>query len=81
MKNQFNINKLIENKLSNTSHSKQDIQNIVDSYTRDNISDKEMTEWLKAVCLNGMNLKETVNYTTAMINSGKTVNPVTKVCE
>ena len=33
-----------------------------------------MTEWLKAVCLNGMNLKETVNYTSAMINSGKTVN-------
>jgi len=70
----LDINKLIQNKLSNTSHSKQDIEYIVEAYTRDNISNKQMTEWLKAVCLNGMNLKETVNYTTAMINSGKTVN-------
>ena len=70
----LDINKLIQNKLSNTSHSKQDIEYIVEAYTRDNISNKQMTEWLKAVCLNGMNLKETVNYTSAMINSGKTVD-------
>jgi len=70
----FNINKLIQSKVSNNPHSKEDIQYIVEAYTRDNISDKEMSKWLKAVCLNGMSLKETVNYTSAMINSGKTVN-------
>ena len=70
----FDINKLIQDKLSNTPHSKQDIEYIVDTYTRDNISNKQMTEWLKAVCLNGMNLQETISYTSAMIHSGKTVN-------
>jgi len=32
-----------------------------------------MTEWLKAVCLNGMDFQETISYTNAIINSGKKI--------
>ena len=74
MKNKIsNIDKLIEAKVSNASHSKKDIKYIVDSYTRENISNKKMTAWLKAVYSNGMDLDETINYTNAIINSGKKV--------
>ena len=66
------INKLIKDKSSNKSHSKKDIEYIVDSYTKENISDHQMSMWLKAVYLNGMDFQETINYTNAIINSGKT---------
>ena len=67
------INELIKVKSSNTSHSKKDIEYIVDSYTKSNISHLEMSMWLKAVYSNGMDFKETINYTNAIINSGKKI--------
>ncbi len=74
MKNKTsNIDTLIQTKISNGSHSKKDIKYIVDSYTRGNISNKKMTAWLKAVYFNGMDLDETINYTNAIINSGKKI--------
>ena len=67
------MDNLIKSKTSNIPHSKEDIEYIVNSYTRGIISDKQMTRWLKAVCLNGMDSKETINYTDAIINSGERV--------
>ena len=70
---EFDIDCLIESKVSNISHTKEDIQYIVNSYTNGNISDKKMANWLKAVYINGMKLEETLNYTDAIVNSGKKV--------
>ena len=67
------INKLIKNKDAAISHSKEDIKYIVDSYTAGNISDSQMTKWLKAVHSKGMNFQETINYTNTVINSGKKI--------
>ena len=72
-KNIVDINELIKIKSSKTSHSKKDIEYIVDSYTKENISNFEMSRWLKAVYSNGMDFKETINYTNAIINSGKKI--------
>ena len=67
------MDNLIKSKTSNIPHSKEDIEYIVNSYTRGIISDKQMSRWLKAVHLNGMDSKETINYTDAIINSGERV--------
>ena len=67
------INKLIKNKDAAISHSKEDIKYIVDSYTAGNISDSQMTKWLKAVYSKGMDFQETINYTNTVVNSGKKI--------
>ena len=70
MKTFFN---LINDKESNQAHSKQEIHYIVNSYTDGEIKDDAMTSWLKAICLNGMNFSETINYTDSIISSGKRI--------
>ena len=67
------INKLIKNKDAAISQSKEDIKYIVDSYTAGNISDSQMTKWLKAVYSKGIDFQETINYTDTVINSGKKI--------
>ncbi len=66
----FNINMLVNDKASHKEHSSSEIDYIVNSYLTDKISDNEMTSWLKAIFNNGMNIDETIAYTSAIINSG-----------
>lgn len=69
----FNINNLINDKLSAKIHSEAEIDYIVKSYLNNNFSDQKMTKWLKAVFINQMNIEETAFYTKSIINSGETV--------
>ena len=69
----FNINNLINDKLSAKIHSEAEIDYIVKSYLNNNFSDQKMTKWLKAVFINQMNIEETAFYTKSIINSGKKV--------
>ncbi len=69
----YNINNLINDKLSAKIHSEAEIDYIVKSYLNNNFSDQKMTKWLKAVFINQMNIKETAFYTKSIINSGETV--------
>ena len=64
------IESLIKDKLNLKTHNISDINYIVNSYLTDKISDNEMTSWLKAIFNNGMNIDETIAYTSAIINSG-----------
>ena len=68
------IQKLINDKNNNVSHSKSEINYIVNAYLSNEISDRSMTEWLKAVIKSNMNFEETVSYTDAIINSGSYLN-------
>ena len=63
------IQKSINDKNNNVSHSKSEINYIVNAYLSNEISDRSMTEWLKAVIKSNMNFEETVSYTDAIINS------------
>jgi thymidine phosphorylase len=67
------FSELIKEKKINKSHSKEEIDYIVNSYTSGKIQDDMMAKWLKAICENSMNFDETVNYTNSIINSGKRV--------
>ena len=64
------IESLIKDKLNFKNHNTSDIDYIVNSYLNNKISDVEMTSWLKAIFNNGMNIDETIAYTSSIVNSG-----------
>jgi len=68
-----NIQSLIEDKLNRKNHISSDIDYIVNSYLNNHISDEVMTQWLKAIFNHGMNIDETIAYTSSIINSGKKI--------
>ena len=64
---------LIKNKQAGLNHNKKEIEFIVNNYTKNIIPDYQMSAWLMAVYLNGMNIEETKNYTETIINSGEKI--------
>ena len=50
--------------------TKEEINFIVEGFTNGTIPDYQMSAFLMAVCLKGMNLQETIDLTMAMVNSG-----------
>lgn len=61
---------LINKKKNRGALSKEEIEFIVKGYTSGEIPDYQMSAFLMAVCLNGMNHEETLNLTVAMASSG-----------
>jgi len=64
---------LIKNKQNFLEHSEEEIEFIVNGFTKEEIPDYQMSAWLMAVYLNGMNPTETANYTKSLTNSGKRI--------
>ena len=64
---------LIKNKQNFLAHSKQEIEYIVNGFTKNKIPDYQMSAWLMAIYLNGMNEIETANYTKSLVNSGEKI--------
>ena len=64
---------LIKNKQNSLEHSEQEIESIINGFTKNEIPDYQMAAWLMAVYLNGMNPTETANYTKSLTNSGKKI--------
>lgn len=61
---------LINKKKNNEYLTTQEIEYIIEGYTKGTIPDYQMSAFLMAVCLNGMNHEETAALTVAMANSG-----------
>ena len=61
---------LINKKKNRGVLTKEEIEFIVTGYTKGSIPDYQMSAFLMAVCLNGMNHEETAALTVAMANSG-----------
>ena len=70
----FDINTLIKNKIYNKNHTAKEIDYIVNSFVENQITNNQMTEWLKAIYNNGMSIDEATSYTNSIINSGEKVN-------
>ena len=70
---------LITKKKHGESLTKEEINFIVDGFTKGTIPDYQMSAFLMAVCLKEMNLQETIDLTMAMVNSGDTLDlsPIT----
>ncbi|MDE5583900.1 MAG: thymidine phosphorylase [Ruminococcus sp.] len=54
--------------------SDSEINQLVNGYTTGKITDYQMSAWLMAVCLNGLSERETLSLTTAMRDSGETLD-------
>ena len=63
----------IKKKQKKLNYSKEEIQLIINQYTNNNIPDYQMSAWLMAIYLNGMNIKETTYYTEALVQSGEKI--------
>lgn len=66
----MNIISIIEKKASKKALSRKEIEFVVNGFTNGSIADYQMSSLLMAIKLNGMNLKETVDLTRAMLHSG-----------
>ncbi len=61
---------IIRSKKKKIPLSKKEIEYVVQGYINGSIPDYQMSALLMAICFNGMNYKELLNLTIAMINSG-----------
>ena len=61
---------MINKKKYNCKLSKEEIEFIINGYTNGEIPDYQVSAFLMAVCLNGMDNDETIALTLAMANSG-----------
>jgi pyrimidine-nucleoside phosphorylase len=65
---------LIEKKREGGELSAEEIEFLIDGFTRDAIPDYQMSAWAMAVFFRGMTAAETQNLTTAMMNSGRVLD-------
>ena len=66
----MNIISIINKKASKKALSRKEIEYVVNGFTNGSIADYQMSSLLMAIKLNGMNKKETVDLTRAMLYSG-----------
>jgi len=67
----MNMYDLINKKKNRGELTKEEIEFIVNGYTKGEIADYQMAAFLMAVCINKMTHEETANLTLAMANSGE----------
>lgn len=70
----MNINEIIAKKRDGKILSSKEIEYVIQGYTKAEIPDYQMSALLMAIFIQGMNHDETLALTTAMLNSGDTVD-------
>ena len=70
----MNILNIIDKKRLNEELTKEEITFFINEYTQNNIPDYQASALLMAICINGMTPREIVDLTTAMVNSGETLD-------
>ncbi len=68
------VTDLIRKKRDGAELQRNEIEFLVDGYTRDEIPDYQMSAWLMAVLLRGMTRAELAALTESMLNSGQVLN-------
>ncbi len=70
MERKYNIVSIIRKKRESQSLSKEEIRFLIDSYTADEIPDYQISSFLMAAFLNGLNDEESAALTESMLHSG-----------
>lgn len=65
---------LIKKKRDGGSHSQEELRFIIDAYVRGDIPDYQISAWLMAAFLNGLDDEELMYFTQALAHSGETMN-------
>lgn len=68
------MNEIILKKKNKLELSKEEINFVIDGYTKGTIPDYQVSSLLMAIVLNGLNDDETTNLTMAMMNSGQIID-------
>jgi len=74
MDTKYNIVSLIRKKRDGKTLEKEEIQHLINLYTADKIPDYQISAFLMAAFLNGMNDEESAAFTEAMLHSGEIVD-------
>jgi len=70
----MNPSSLISQKQHGISASEADLKSFIYRYVKGGVSDSDMTEWLKAVMIHGMNSDELKGFIRIMVESGEQMN-------
>ncbi|MBY0403029.1 MAG: thymidine phosphorylase [Cyanobacteria bacterium] len=70
----MNIIQIIDRKRRGHIHSEAEIQGLVTSMTQGTIADYQVSAWLMAACIQGLNLDETAWLTKAFVESGSVLD-------
>ncbi len=70
----MNIIDIILKKKNNEELTKEELAYVINNYVEGNIPDYQVSSLLMAIVLNGMSLKETIDLTDVMLNSGETID-------
>ena len=70
----MNVNELLRKKRVAQKLTGEEISFLVDGYTAGKIPDYQVSAFLMAVCLNGMDRNETAALTKAMLYSGEVID-------
>lgn len=68
------VYEIISKKRDGEKLSKEEIDFFIDGYTKEKIPDYQMSAFLMAIFLNGMDIDETANLTLSMMRTGKTLD-------
>jgi len=74
MKGSFNPVPMIRSKRDGEAHSDEDIAAFIEQFTAGGVADYQMSAWLMAAFVRGLNDQETVALTFAMLRSGKVLH-------
>lgn len=74
MDSKYNIVSIIRKKRDGQTLEKEEIQHLINQYTADEIPDYQLSAFLMAAFLNGLNDEESAALTEAMLNSGTIVD-------
>ena len=70
----MNIVDIINKKRLNGKLTKEEISYVIENFCNGNIKDYQMSSLLMAICINGMDMEETLYLTDCMINSGDKID-------
>lgn len=65
---------ILAQKRAGKKHSPEHIRALVSGFVSGDVADYQMSAWLMAVCINGLDIDETIALTEAMVSSGETID-------
>jgi len=68
------ITEIIEKKREGFAHSYDEIASMIGGITDGSVADYQLTAWMMAICIRGMTDEETAYLTSAMVDSGETMD-------
>ena len=70
----FTVHDILYAKRKGLKHSSEEIKSLVNGYVAGDVADYQVSAWLMAACINGLDSDETSALTQAMVDSGETID-------